>query len=32
MWTDADRTYVVLARGRPAELAPLVGYVRANAR
>jgi anti-sigma factor RsiW len=32
MWTDANRTYVVLARGRPAELAPVVGYVRANAR
>jgi anti-sigma factor RsiW len=32
MWSDANRTYVVLARARPAELAPLVGYVRANAR
>lgn len=31
MWTDRERTYVVLARARPAELAPLVGYVRANA-
>jgi anti-sigma factor RsiW len=31
MWTDRDRTYVVLARARPAELAPVVGYVRANA-
>jgi len=32
VWTDANRTYVVLARARPEELAPLVGYVRANAR
>jgi hypothetical protein len=31
MWTDRDRTYVVLARARPAELAPVVGYVRQNA-
>jgi anti-sigma factor RsiW len=31
VWTDRERTYVVLARARPAELAPLVGYVRANA-
>ena len=32
MWTDRDRTYVILARARPADLAPVVGYVRANAR
>ena len=32
MWTDRDRTYVVLARARPAELAPVVGYVREHAR
>jgi anti-sigma factor RsiW len=31
MWTDGNRTYVILARARPAELAPIVGYVRANA-
>jgi anti-sigma factor RsiW len=31
MWTDGERTYVILARARPAELAPIVGYVRANA-
>jgi anti-sigma factor RsiW len=31
MWTDRDRTYVILARARPAELAPVVGYVRQNA-
>jgi anti-sigma factor RsiW len=31
MWTNGDRTYVILARARPAELAPIVGYVRANA-
>lgn len=32
MWTDNDRTYVILARARPADLGPVVGYVRANAR
>ena len=32
MWTDSGRTYVILARARPADLAPVVGYVRANAR
>ena len=32
MWTEGDRTYVVLARARPADLVPVVGYVRANAR
>jgi anti-sigma factor RsiW len=32
MWTDGDRTYVVLGRARPADLAGVVGYVRANAR
>lgn len=31
VWTDRERTYVVLARARPAELAPVVGYVRAHA-
>ena len=32
MWTEGDRTYFVLARARPADLASVVGYVRANAR
>jgi anti-sigma factor RsiW len=32
VWSAGDRTYVVLARGRPSELEPVVGYVRANAR
>jgi len=31
IWSSKDRTYVLLARGGPAELAPVVGYVRANA-
>jgi len=32
MWSGGERTYVVLARGRPDELAPVVEYVRASAR
>jgi hypothetical protein len=32
MWTEGDRTYVVLSRARPADLVSVVGYVRANAR
>lgn len=32
VWSGPDRTYVVLARGQPSELAPVVGYVRAHAR
>jgi anti-sigma factor RsiW len=32
MWTEGDRTYVVLSRADPADLAPVVRYVRANAR
>lgn len=32
MWTDRGRTYVVLARGSPDQLAGVVGYVRANVR
>jgi anti-sigma factor RsiW len=32
IWSGEDRTYVLLARARPAELAPLVGYVRSHAR
>jgi anti-sigma factor RsiW len=32
VWSGSDRTYVVLARAQPSELAPLVGYVRARAR
>ena len=30
MWSDHDRTYVMLARGRPSELAPVVSYVKAQ--
>jgi hypothetical protein len=32
VWSAGDRTYVVLARGRPSDLDPVVGYVKANAR
>lgn len=32
IWSERDRTYVILARARPAELAPVVGYVRAHAQ
>ena len=32
IWSGRDRTYVLLARAGPAELAPVVGYVRANAK
>jgi anti-sigma factor RsiW len=32
MWSDRDRTYVILARGRPSELVPLVGYMKARAQ
>ena len=31
VWPGTDRTYVLLARGQPSELAPVVQYVRANA-
>jgi anti-sigma factor RsiW len=31
MWSDRNRTYVILARGRRADLAPVVGYVKAHA-
>ena len=31
VWSGADRTYVLLARARPSELPPVVGYVRAHA-
>lgn len=31
MWSDANRTYVLLARARPSELSPVVGYVREHA-
>jgi hypothetical protein len=31
MWSDRDRTYIVLARGRPADLEPVVGYVKTHA-
>jgi len=30
VWSAGDRTYVVLARARPAELTPVMGYVRAH--
>lgn len=30
MWSDRDRTYVVLARGRPADLEPVVEYVKVH--
>lgn len=32
MWSDTDRTYVVLARGRASDLEPVVGYVKAHAQ
>lgn len=32
VWSAGERTYVVLARGSPSELEPVLGYVRANAR
>ncbi len=32
MWSDRDRTYVVLARGRPSDMAPVVSYVKAQTR
>ncbi len=31
IWTGKDRTYVLLARARPNELAPVIGYVRQTA-
>ena len=31
MWSDRGRTYVVLAKGPSADMAPLVGYMRARA-
>lgn len=32
VWSEGERTYVVLARGSPSELDPVVGYVKAHAR
>ena len=32
IWADRDRTYVLLARGRPSELAPVVTYMKARAQ
>jgi hypothetical protein len=32
VWSARDRTYVVLAHGRPADLAPVVGYMKTQAR
>lgn len=31
IWSGKDRTYVLLARARPSELAPVIGYVRQTA-
>ena len=31
-WSNGDRTYVVLTHGRPANLAPVVGYMKTEAR
>ena len=28
IWSSRDRTYVLLARARPTELEPVVGYVQ----
>jgi hypothetical protein len=27
MWSDANRTYVLLVRARSSELTPVVGYI-----
>jgi anti-sigma factor RsiW len=32
VWSDHDRTYVILARARPSELAPIVGYMKGRAQ
>lgn len=32
VWSAGDRTYVVLARGSAADLAPLVGYIKTQVR
>jgi anti-sigma factor RsiW len=32
IWSGSDRTYVLLARARPAELQTVIGYARANAK
>jgi hypothetical protein len=32
MWSKRDRTYVVLARAQPAELGPVVEYMKAHAQ
>ncbi len=31
IWSGKDRTYVLLARAQPTELAPVIGYVRQTA-
>jgi hypothetical protein len=31
LWSDHDRTYVVLARAQPSDLQPVVQYVKAHA-
>jgi hypothetical protein len=32
VWSSEGRTYIVLARGQPSEIDPIVGYMKANAR
>jgi hypothetical protein len=32
IWTGKDRTYVLLAHAGPAELAPVIAYVRRSAQ
>lgn len=32
VWSAGDRTYVVLAHGRPADLGSVIGYIRTRAR
>jgi hypothetical protein len=30
VWPDGDRTYIIVARGSPADLEALAGYVKTN--
>jgi hypothetical protein len=30
VWTDHGRTYVIVVRGHPSGMEPLVGYLKAN--
>ena len=32
LWSDRDRTYVLLARAQPSEIAPIVSYMKEYAR